>query len=401
MLVLPEGEHRIRLRNVPFEYTTRSVTSGTVDLTNAPLGISLSANLSEIQATIGTVAVTGVKVTGRISGLPAQVVSTAVIHLVPGDGSNKTASIVAKSDGTFEFPHVPPGLYSLFVLEIRTQGPQTAVIEPRIWTLQVRDEDLYGIEFPGKIIPGFLDGGLGIGRLDSLPKVSGRVTVVDENGTAQPIPSGLLIRLTGTFPSLTSVAADGVFMTTANPGDHRIAFSGVPAGYSIRSLTSGTLNLTNTDLHLETSSPTPQEVRITLELNRRDAAEGRSRITNGSISGRLLNRDGTPVTNTTVHAAGSTIAASLASTVTDNAGTFRLENLPPGQYVIIVGPDDIGIRVSRIVVPSAQQVSPSDPPFQISIGYGSAVNIGTAVRAGDFQDPPRGQTFSLYRIQTN
>jgi len=65
--------------------------------------------------------------------------------------------------------------------------------------------------------------------------------------------------------------------------------------------------------------------------------------TEGTITGRLLNRDGSPAANIRVMAVSAQAASVrsgreiVSSVETDNAGNYRLQNVPTGRYLITAG----------------------------------------------------------------
>src|SRR4030095_14948098 len=70
-----------------------------------------------------------------------------------------------------------------------------------------------------------------------------------------------------------------------------------------------------------------------------------AQVVPGIVTGQLLSREGQPVAGVRISAmavpesnippsAGSTL---MILTVTDNAGRYRLDNVPPGRYYIIAG----------------------------------------------------------------
>ena len=176
----------------------------------------------------------------------------------------------------------------------------------------------------------------------------------------------------------------------------RVEFTGLPAGYAIKTMTRGTTDLMNTPLRVDATIAV-EEVRISIELNRRDVTDGRNLIVNGTISGRLLNADGTPAPGTQIHAAAGLISPSLATAVTDSAGNFRLENLAPGFYNILIGPNPGMPTPSRIVTPRGAQIVASDPALQVSLGYGTNVALGNVIVGAVSNLGPRAYT--LYKIQ--
>jgi hypothetical protein len=365
-LLLPEGELNVSLRNIPFGYEVRSITSGNIDLKTGPLNVAAGSSLSGIRAIVGKVGPSGANVSGRVTGLQG-----GTITLMGGATASATTPI--RPDGTFEFPSVPPGAYSVFG-RFDGQVRLSAVVTPSVWWIEVADQNIRDINFSGILIPGTLDGPfMGTPPQSGAPRVAGRIAVVDDAGASQALPAGLMIRASG---HLTAVRLDGSFRLPMRNGTHMMAFTSLPAGYSVRSMTRGAVNLLTTPLLVDPATPS-EEVRITLEFDRRAAAEGRNRIANGAISGRLLNGNGSPVANASVHAVLGLPGPAVATSVTDGGGNYRLENLPPNIYSIAVGELSVGLTRQSFVTGSNTARGGSSE--RVPVGYGMNVDLGSAI----------------------
>jgi len=181
-------------------------------------------------------------------------------------------------------------------------------------------------------------------------------------------------------------------------GDHSIVFFGLPAGYSVRTMSSGSIDLFRSAL-AATGSAAPAEIRIALQFDSRDAAEGRNRLTNGRISGRILSADGSAVSNVRVSALSSPslLTEPAASTVTDSEGNYSFENLAPGQYYLVVG--SAIATATRVVTRRTNTPGAATSDFlPVSIAYGQQIDLGSAVSATEAVG--RGQPTTVYMIQT-
>jgi hypothetical protein len=387
-LLLPEGEYDISFRNIPLGYDVRALTSGNIDLQATRLNVGTTSNLGVIRASLTKASVRGVSVSGRVTGL-----KTATISLLSASSASRSTSTDIQPDGTFAFPSVPPGAYSVYAAA-DLQGPPTALTPPA-WWIQVGNENLRDIEFYGLVVQNTGDGPFrGNPPQDNAPQITGRVLAVDDAGNAQSVPSGVMIRLSS---HLTAVRPDGTFSLPIRNGEHMIALSGLPAGYGIRSMTRGGVKLLSTPLRVDANTGSSEEIRVTLELNRRDAAEGRNRIVNGSISGQLQNTDGSPAANIPIRAALGALAPGVAATITDSGGNYRLENLPPNQYLLITGEGPVGpTQVSRVV---GRGAGPNGAALPVSIGYGMNVDLGPAVGTTTAARGGRGGPVTIYTLQ--
>jgi hypothetical protein len=194
----------------------------------------------------------GVTVRGRITGLgnisPA-VVRTLDIFLNRTDPRAALRTVI-EADGSFEFQKVGPGTYRLTVL------PDTNPAAVR--TIVVENADVTGIEVPGPLM---ISGRVVIEGEGSLP--------INQNDPASQM-SGLLFNARGSVGGAVGVVwADGTFAIPVVSGrDYRISFSRVPAGYQVKSMSYGNVDLLKESIRID--RPVSQEIQVTL---RREARE--------------------------------------------------------------------------------------------------------------------------------
>src|SRR5688572_23505985 len=139
--------------------------------------------------------------------------------------------------GSFEFPNVPPGTYS-----VRTIPGHSTVLS----TIVVADREITGI-----VLPAF-------------STVAGRVIMEDKSGIPAP-PYALMIeakRASGTTLA-TTVTSNG-FTLPLVESEYQISFGKLPAGLSVKSISYGSTDLLRDPLKLDGSSK-PTEIRVTLE----------------------------------------------------------------------------------------------------------------------------------------
>jgi hypothetical protein len=270
-LVLSEGEYRIGVRNFPLGQRLRSLTSGDLDLRTTSLKVPSPSALTEIRGLLAMEVPGGVRVSGKLTGLDSADLANIPIRLIGGAPDRALATTVTKADGTFEFQNVPPGTYGVSNLQVdgrRAGGrPRTIIFVPNLWWVTVGAEDVHGIDFPGRVLAGFADGPLRVVEPDRIPRVSGRLDVIDQAGTARPVPAGVMLRLSN---GLTAIRPDGTFSVPVpslpGPQDtHAIALPGLPAGYATKSMTYGTADLTKAPFLHDSTTPA-HEIRITLEI---------------------------------------------------------------------------------------------------------------------------------------
>jgi hypothetical protein len=155
------------------------------------------------------------------------------------------------ADGTFEFPKVPPGDYFATV-----NGIANLPLPPST-PLVAGTEDISGLQI----------------RVEVRTTVTGRATVVDAGGNVVPgFPTGVSVwffkgrfgglygntRPDGTFgSSMTTVRPDGTFSMSLTEGEHAIGFERLPPGYTVKSITSGSVDLLKNSLNVEKSAMPP------------------------------------------------------------------------------------------------------------------------------------------------
>jgi TonB family protein len=237
---MTDSEGRYRLENIP--PGRYYVVAGLVDFpTYYPGGLSTSA--ATTLNVLSGVPITGidftlaisasVTVSGRLvqpNGAPATGVPS--INLIGRQPGITTSSV--RSDGSFEFSRVRPGNYQLLLV-----GVPFAERIPVV----VGDEDVTGIEVPV------------VGTVN----LTGTVNV-EENG---PRP-----RLTIVFSPVkgnrnipgATPQTNGTFQVTLPEGEYRVGWTGLPAGYELKSITAGSVDLLSTTLKASSSSPVPSIV---------------------------------------------------------------------------------------------------------------------------------------------
>jgi hypothetical protein len=229
-MILPEGTYRFMTSGFPAGYSVRSMKSGAVDLLTEPLVAVGAAPIPEVVVTFGVSTPTPwKKVSGRVvaplgSSLPAGI-------RVALDGEFGNFVVNVNPDGSYEFPKVLPGGYRLQI-NPPLQIPST--------TLTVSDKDVTGFDV----------------RLSVQMELSGRVNI--EGGAPLP-PLGLIIsRVNGAVLSgarKIEILPPGAFNTMVTEGEYRITIDGLPQGYVLKSMSSGSLDLLQSSLKVTTSAP--------------------------------------------------------------------------------------------------------------------------------------------------
>ncbi len=239
-----EGENRLLLRNVPADYSVVSMTYGNSDLLRNPL-VPDPSNTEGIRIVLAPESRGALhRVRGQVDGLPAFAIgpNTKVVLYGAGIGQ-RVAETPLKPDGTFEFPGVPSDSYFATV----TGAPFDSQ-----WTFNVGSEDRDGIGMKGEI----------------WSEVSGRVTIVDRNGTILPgFPFNYMtVVFNPTVPwGTAAVRPDGTFQQSLSAGEYSLLTNRLPDGYTVKAVTAGArgADLLRGKLRID-GRPIP-EIMVTLE----------------------------------------------------------------------------------------------------------------------------------------
>jgi hypothetical protein len=239
-----EGQNRLLLRNVPTDYSVVSMTYGNTDLLRNPL-VPDPANTEGIRILLAPVSPRALhRVRGQVDGLPSFAIGPNTKVVLYGSGIGlRVAETPLKSDGTFEFPGVPPDSYFATVAGAPFDSQ---------WMFDVGSEDREGIRMKGEI----------------WSDISGRVTIVDRNGTILPgFPFSYMTVvfnpsvLWGTAP----VRQDGTFRQSLSGGEYSVITNKLPDGYTLKAVTAGAggPDLLRGKLRID-GRPIP-EIMVTLE----------------------------------------------------------------------------------------------------------------------------------------
>jgi hypothetical protein len=265
---------------------------------SAPVAVLLLAQFIQVapppgpgQPPASTVRVSGTAI--REDGQPPQ----GQLRLL---GSGGTYLVNVGADGSFQFPRIPAGSYQL------SGGPALATVAIEPIMVIVSDKEISGLRY---VVPRVSTAG------------TPRVATTVEGGGPRPSYQLTFIKVgapAGTLPF--SPPETGAL--SLNAGDYRVAAKNLPAGYSLKSLTSGSTNLLEQPLKIGVGE-TPQ-VRVMLSLNLDFAG-----IKPVSVSGRINGLKS--ATNARVMLIAPVIDVPLAAPVNPD-GTFSFPRVFPGQY---------------------------------------------------------------------
>jgi hypothetical protein len=255
----------------------------------------------------------GVTVRGRVTPADSPALSgTGRVTLVGTTVGTTIPSVdtAVGADGSFEFQKVAPGTYRLRA----SPGvlSQTA-------NIVVMDKNILDVEL-----------------VDPKP-VEVKGTVVVENGGLRPSLSVSLSPYSGGSNGSAIVSPTGAFGTYLTEGEYRISWNGLPEGYTVRSIVSGSVDLLSKSLTV--AGPTMPPITVTLGVS--------SPPPWVKVSGRVVGIRSTGATPS-VSLSGVGMLAPEAHVNPD--GTFEFPMVLPGTYTAqIVPPPGNPPRVTVVV----------------------------------------------------
>lgn len=290
-----------------------------------PVTVGLSQELLDINFGMQLVAMS--RVTGRVANPDGSAVTSGNVNLLL-DGAGARGNQLGASfggrivgDGLFAINNVPPGRYVLRARNGDTDAPQYASLPITVNGGDVADVNVV------------LTAGATLSGAVSFPSAATappdatqfRVTAPSlEPGFAGPQPNARVDR-------------DGRFVLSGVPaGTHLIRSAGGGRGWSLKSVTLGGRDITDTPIELRSG-----ESLSNLTLVFTDKVN--------EINGTVANEQGVPASEYTVLAFSTDAALwrpqsrQIATTRPDQTGQYRIRTLPPGEYyVVTVDPAEQG-----------------------------------------------------------
>jgi hypothetical protein len=300
---------------------------GVASLSDAkPIALGLSQEMLDIN--FGMQLVPMSRVAGRVTNPDGSPVTAGNVNLLL-DGAATSGNRIGANfggriswDGAFTINNVPPGRYILRARATDSETPQYASIPVSV-SGAGSIPDLNVVLTPGATLSGVA---MFPSAATAPPEITQfRVTAPSiEPGFSGPQPNARLDK-------------DGRFVLTGVPaGAHLIRSAGGGRGWSLKSVTQGGRDITDTPIELRSG-----ETVSNLTLVFTDKVQ--------EISGTVTDTQGLPASEYTILAFSTDAALwrpqsrQIATTRPDQTGQYRLRTLPPGEYyVVTVDPAEQG-----------------------------------------------------------
>lgn len=303
--VLTDAAGRYRLENVPpgrYYVTAGLVETPTyypgVSSTNGATVVNVTANSTVANINFTLTVPPGVIVSGRVIR-PPTLSGIQTVQLIGGTAAIQPATL--KADGAFQFSNVRPGNYNLFV-----GGGQAQTTN-----IVVADKDISGVEV---VIP---------------LTVSVTGTLVVENGGLRP-RFGLSFTpfKGGVNAPGTAMLTNGTFTTQVPEGEYRVTWSQIPAGYYMKAIASGSVDLLAGPL-VVAAGTSVSPITVTLGVA--------NPVPWVKVSGRVVN----PLPTSTIPVRLTMIGGSALEPLDvaiNPDGSFEFPRVLPGSYTARITP---------------------------------------------------------------
>jgi hypothetical protein len=242
-VTMPEGERSISILpgSVPPGYSVDSFMYGSTDLRKSPVIKVALTDTAEFAIVLDATGVRPHNISGKVNGL----LTTQGVRVVLQGGNLGTGveSPVA-TDGSFSFPDVLPGNYSARL-------------------------SLSGHVISTNVIVGNSDASVTI-NYPRLFSIGAHVLVEGDSADPPNIPPVTLEARSSTGAVVRSSPSSGSpspMVLTVSDGDHRISVPNVPAGYTLKSVRYGTVDLQEAPLKVD--GPITWEIVVRLVKTRR------------------------------------------------------------------------------------------------------------------------------------
>lgn len=295
-MVLPEGENRLRLENLPFGYSVEAATYGTTDALRQPINVAAD-RAEEFVVRLAPSPGPWGRIRGRVAGFENLPSNPAPGVMLRADGLLRPLEAAVAADGSFEFRNVPPALFTATIFG-GPFGPVSARVSGEFG--ETRYVDL---------------------TIPAARKVTGRVLAEDGQAPGFSLMGGQSAGAME-FRIPVDIQPDGRFTATLPEGESHIAIAGLDPAYYPKSFEYGDRNLSESALPAAAGSK-PEELRVTLGL-----VASAPRL---KVSGRVVGPSPQPPLIRAVKL--TSVMPDRVLTVTADAnGSFEFNGVVPGVY---------------------------------------------------------------------
>jgi hypothetical protein len=241
-VTLPEGERAISIQpsSLPSGYSVDSFTYGTTDLLKNPMRVALT-DTAEIAIAVDATTVKPHNVSGKVTGL----LTTQGVRVVLQGGNLGTGvESPVSPDGSFAFTDILPGNYSA---RLSLSGHVV------VGSVNVGNNDVTNIVI----------------NYPRLFSIGAHVLVEGDAADSMNVPPITLVATSTTGSVASSSPASGPptpLVLTLPDGEHRFSVRNVPAGYTLKSMQYGTIDLQKAPLKID--GPITWEIVVRLVKTR-------------------------------------------------------------------------------------------------------------------------------------
>jgi hypothetical protein len=313
---LSPGTYRLEVGGMPSGYRLKSVTAGVTDWIKDEIVVQIGKPLPDF-----VVALTvdspppWVKVKGRITG---GVVPGLNVTLI-GANAGEILRAGVDSNGTFEFPRVIPGPYT-----VRPEGGLRFNTTAVARLINVGSVDLDDLEI----------------ALPQTVNVSGRV-LIEGGGSLRLQRLGFTISGNGVpNRTISAILSNSTFSLTLPDGQYLIGLDtqlGALYGYGVKSMTYGSESVLGKPVKVS-AADAGKELVVTLEKSGPGGVK---------VSGRVTNLSG-DIAQVSILGNGFNINGPNAI-LADANGAFEIPDVPPGAFTLRVLSPRVGIDVSATI----------------------------------------------------
>jgi hypothetical protein len=340
---VPDGEYRVATgpaglgpAAIPPAYFLRSLTSSSADLMTEPLRVS--EETTQIHAGFGTTTPNPwVKVSGRVSGLDS---SKGVFRVALESNTTSAIETYIDAEGKFEFPAVlQRSTYTARLVPSIPIAPSPRVV--------VADKDVTDVQIH---VPA---------ERDMIIRVS-----MDDNSSPPGFGLSMGIMV------VVRPEPDGTFKVKLPEDERNVTITGLPLGYSVKSITYGSSNLLKQPLKIGGSTNSEIQIRLGVDPD----------FPFGSLRGRVTGVDADKGAVRIVLNGLSTFSTFESTLNAD--GSFNFPRLPQGIYVPSLSGAIVATRLGEA------PITVSGPDLA-GIEFAAPQQLGQASRMVK-EEPPSG-----------